>query len=229
MTLESSQYYNAIGSSYREISKERELYLNTIDTYTKQTLIKTNAENILDIGSGDGERILRIISGLELDLWAVENSSFMCDQLIKKIRRDRILRVDISDPSSQLPKVDVVSALWNVFGHIPSLELTLKKIHLSLNSYGTLIFDVNNPINIKQYGLVSVLRNVLNLVLLKRRLKFLLGNQNIRTEVYFRSDIEYRKLLKSAGFSNIRVRYIDYSTGEETTRLRGQMYFECTR
>lgn len=229
MTLESDKYYDEIGNSYRQISKVRNQYLNAVDKHTKQHIQNTNAKNILDIGSGDGERILRIITGLEVNLWVLENSTFMCDQLYKKIRIDRILQIDISNPSSQLPKVDVISALWNVFGHIPNLELTLKKIHSSLNYSGTLIFDVNNPINIKQYGLVPVLRNWIKLAFLNPQLEFQLGEQNILTKVYFRKDTEYRKLLKRAGFSNIRVRYIDYSTGEETSRLRGQMYFECTK
>lgn len=97
-----------------------------------------------------------------------------------------------------------------------------------MNPEGKFIFDVNNPFNIAEYGLISTIRNWLKIYFCRQVLTFNLKKSGAETDVYFRSLSSYKAKLKKAGFSRIEVKFINYATGSKTNILRGQFYFECT-
>jgi hypothetical protein len=122
----------------------------------------------------------------------------------------------------------VVTALWNVFGHIEAIAESFSDIKERLNSGGTFIFDVNNPFNVAEYGFRSSLRNWWKFYVRGETLVFNLNQHGIDTNVYFRSLGYYKAILAHAGFSNVDVKFVNYSTGKLVNRFRGQFYFECS-
>lgn len=223
----SRHYYNALAKSYQDVSRNRSDYLAAVDAFVANTLEQNESKKLLDIGSGDGYRISRLTKDTDIEVWALENSEEMCAVLSETIARSRIFETDISLISNVAESFDAITALWNIFGHIESIEDTFDEIREKLNHGGLFMFDVNNPFNVVEYGPISSLRNWWRFFIRRETLAFNLERANTNTEVYFRPLNFYKSKLKSAGFSEIRVKYVNYSTGKITNRFSGQFYFEC--
>ena len=223
----SRDYYDALATSYPEVSKSRSSYLTAIDHLVSRSIRIAKPKSLLDIGSGDGKRIFKLTDNTDTDVWALENSSEMCAILSRTIPKSRIFEADISRLSYVTETFDSITALWNVFGHIEFIDNTFAEIKERLNHGGTFIFDVNNALNVHEYGIISTMRNFWKFYCRKEKLTFSLSREDVCTNVYFRPLRWYKSELKRAGFSVIRVKFINYSTGLKTSRFRGQFYFEC--
>ncbi len=226
--VSSDKFYDSIAKDYSAVSQERQAYLESIDKNLTSILEHKKPSALLDIGSGNGERIYKLTCNRDVDVWVLENSSVMAEFLTKYFRTSRILRSDVYEIAELSKKFDTVTALWNVFGHIHDIEQVLIQIKEKLTNDGIFIFDVNNPYNIAEYGIISVVRNWLILGLRKKSLAFNLVRGVINTEVYFRSLNNYRIMLERAGFTKVSVSFVNYSSGKKTNLFGGQYYFECT-
>ena len=223
----SRDYYDALAMSYSEVSKSRSSYLTAIDQLVYRSILIAKPKKLLDIGSGDGKRIFKLTDNTGTEIWALENSIEMCAILSRTIPKSRIFESDISRLSEVTETFDSITALWNVFGHIEFIESTFVEIKEKLNPGGTFIFDVNNALNVGEYGIISMMRNYWKFCLRREKLTFSLNREDVSTNVYFRPLGWYKSELKRAGFSVIRVKFINYTTGQKTSRFRGQFYFEC--
>ena len=224
----SHTYYDALATDYAAVSKVKEKYLESIDNNLVIALDRKKPSTLLDIGSGDGRRIHKLTCDREIDVWVLENSSAMTKFLAEYFPHSRIVNTDVLEIFRLSKSFDMITALWNVFGHISDIEKVLAQVKSKLNADGLFVFDVNNPYNVNQYGLLSVIKNWWNLNVRKRDLSFNLIRDEVETEVYFRSQRAYRLMLQRAGFSNVCVSYINYSSGKKTKRFSGQIYFECS-
>lgn len=224
----SRNYYDSLAKSYRQVSVTRKNYLDHVDRLVYKSIANDKSKTLLDIGSGDGKRIVDLTDKLNIEVWAMENSTEMCALLSKTIDKSHVINSDISRLSAFNQTFDVITSLWNVFGHIEEIELAFFDIKNRLNPEGKFIFDVNNPFNIAEYGLISTIRNWLKIYFCRQVLTFNLKKSGAETDVYFRSLSCYKAKLKKAGFSRIEVKFINYATGSKTNILRGQFYFECT-
>ena len=75
-------FYNEIASEYSKISDKRKKYINSVNKIVIKKL--KNKKSILDLGSGDGKRLLRISKSLKKsEIVALEPSSEMC-KIFKK-------------------------------------------------------------------------------------------------------------------------------------------------
>lgn len=226
--VSSHTYYDALANDYAAVSKVREKYLESIDKNLVVALDCKKPSTLLDIGSGDGKRIHKLTCNREIDVWVLENSSVMTKFLTEYFPQSRIVNTDVLEIFLFSKSFDMITALWNVFGHISDIEKVLPQIKNKLNADGLFVFDVNNPYNVNEYGLFSVIKNWWHLNVRKRNLSFSLVRGEVETEVYFRSQKAYRLMLQRAGFSNVCVSYINYSSGKKTKRFSGQFYFECS-
>ncbi len=224
----SSNYYDALAKSYEVISLNRNEYLIAVDSFVTDAIKLAQPKTLLDIGSGDGKRILKLTENTDIQVWALENSHEMYSILCKSIAKSRIFKTDIACISELTENFDVITALWNVFGHIGVIDHTFDEIRGKLKPGGIFIFDVNNPFNVAEYGLRSSFRNLWKSHVLRESLSFNLQRDGVTTDVHFRTLGYYKSKLHRAGFARIRVRYVNYNTGKQTNRFRGQFYFECS-
>lgn len=226
--VSSHSFYDALASDYSNLSKERATYLESINIHVINAIEFKNPSALLDIGSGDGARIHKLVRNRNIDVWVLENSVAMSDLLSRYFDNDRILRIDVLKISNLPKQFDMITALWNVFGHIQEVERIFAQIKNNLSQEGVFIFDVNNPFNVAEYGLISVIRNWWIINVQKKILFFSFVRGAIDTPVYFRSLSSYRDMLRRAGFTTIKVSYVNYSTGRRTIQFCGQLFVECS-
>jgi SAM-dependent methyltransferase len=172
----SRNYYDSIAKSYRQVSATRKKYLDHVDRLVYKSIANDESKTLLDIGSGDGKRIFDLTDKLNIDVWVMENSPEMCALLSKKTGKSHVINADISQLSAFSQTFDVITSLWNVFGHIEEIELAFSDIKNRLNLGGKFIFDVNNPFNIAEYGVISTIRNWRKIHIQREVLTFNLKN-----------------------------------------------------
>lgn len=230
--------YDAIAPMYEEYSSKRTLYLNKIDDLVISCL--SPDMKLLDIGAGDGRRLLKITSASGIrDFIAVEPSPGMASLCKLAVRSPvyELLAEDIDQISES--EFDVVTALWNVFGHIPSSQnriIALQHIKNKLKPGGILIVDVNNRHNAVAYGRVNVLkRRVIDFFGFKESrgdaaYEWKIGDQVFQGSGHLFTPSEIEGLFLQAGL-NIRSRLsVDYATGAQSlSPYEGQLFYIAER
>ncbi|MEK7172388.1 MAG: methyltransferase domain-containing protein, partial [Patescibacteria group bacterium] len=220
-------FYTKFASLYADYATNRVKYLSAVDSFIKNELripLEPNS-SLIDIGSGDGKRAKKIANTFGIkDITLVDNSDGMID-LIKKIEAVKSIQANIADPDFNLDKkYDIVLCLWNVLGHIPSVDgrkIALNNLAGLVKSNGLIFFDVNNRYNRSQYGLKSVLQNILKDILASKssngdfKLKFDTEKELLQTNVHIFNPFEIEHLIKSAGLKIIKRQIINYKTGEK--------------
>lgn len=155
--------YDAIAADYEEYSESKKLYLDAVDTLVLENI--PDGTKLLDIGAGDGRRLAKIKNLKTLsECVAVEPSKEMA-----KICRERTgyqVSELCAEDLDQLKEedFDVITALWNVFGHIENSEKRLNAlVHIrnKLASDGIFIMDVNNRHNAMAYGTLNVIKRII--------------------------------------------------------------------
>jgi SAM-dependent methyltransferase len=230
--MQSNLFYDGIAQRYSDISLERCKYNNAIDNYITSHDNYYSFLNVLDVGSGEGERIAKLFPG-SAKITAVEESKEMC----RTLRRNRKIQRVIESDSEELrvadfaDNYDLITMQWNVMGHVKNPVLLLRLLYEVLDSSGLLIFDVNNPLNVSQYGIKSFLSNYAYFFLFprekRRTFNWTLGE--LSTSVSFSPTRVYIKWLKSVGFKDIKVRYFDYETGDSVAPFAGQILIEARK
>ena len=137
--------YSAIAPVYSEYSGKRQTYLDAIDNLVISHIRPDM--RLLDVGAGDGRRLFKIISATGIkDFVAIEPSPGMAKVCEERtgVKVHQICAENLGD--ADIGTFDVVTALWNVFGHIPNSAArlaALKNIASRLNPGGRVLLDVN--------------------------------------------------------------------------------------
>lgn len=231
---ETMKAYDAIAGVYEDYSKTRLAYLSSIESLVVDML--KPSYRLLDIGSGDGRRLEIITSRAGIkDFVAVEPSEGMakiCKELIgKPVYRVFANQIDSLD----LGVFDIITALWNVFGHMPDEKIrieALQKMKSKLSSDGFIILDVNNRHNASAYGYFSVLnRKIVDTFFFDEKRGDAKYDWKIDGEIFKSSGHlftpeEIEMLFKKAGLKVIRRYAVDYKTGKiSKIKFRGQLLY----
>lgn len=229
--------YDEIAPFYAEYSYSRSNYLESVE---REILNRLRPElKLLDIGSGDGRRLRRILdsSGITYCI-SIEPSAEMarlCRENVGVPVFER--RGELLDEVEGSP-FDVITAMWNVFGHVPTDELrlqTLKNLKNLLKRDGIIIFDVNNRHNANSYGKFNVMkRRIIDFFNFdtKRgdaRYDWRIGDKVFQGKGHLFIHKEVTSLIYEAGFQINEVFTIDYDTGEKSSsKFNGQLFY-CLR
>ncbi len=148
--------YDVLAARFAELSAERNSYLASIEKVIVSQ-IPRSARSMLDIGSGDGVRASRIASeaGIE-DLVLLEPSSAMRAHISGDAEVWPIRAQDLFEfPRGRERRFDVITCLWNVFGHIPTGDRKelLQQVRRLLSPSGTFFIDVIHRYNVRSYGI----------------------------------------------------------------------------
>lgn len=229
--------YDAIAPYYAEYSIRRKSYLDAIDKLVIDQLKPHH--RLLDIGSGDGHRLAKIMSLASIkNAVAIEPSREMV-KLFKRSAQVPIYEVTAENISQlDIGKFDVAIALWNVFGHIPNSPTridALKKISAKLTKGGLLILDVNNRHNAAAYGKFKVfMRTLVDAVWFKESrgdASYTWKNcgQVIQSKGHLFTPFEMEHLFSQAELSILNRKSVNYATGEvSTSPYRGQLVYVLT-
>lgn len=157
----------------------------------------------------------------------------MCSLLRKHTGITKIFECSINELSSDDlgTDFDLVTMQWNVLGHISEHNSLFQICREVLKSNGRLIFDVNNPLNVKQYGVASIVRNsfYFNFYPRKKRKFFPLKMGMSETQVSYSPTSYYVKTLHRFGFEEIKAKFFDYDTGKVAHRYTGQVLFDAVK
>lgn len=226
-SINSSQYYDSIADEYALLRKKRNAYLRKVDSIIIEDF-DTKAKRVLDVGSGDGSRGIKIFRSINADeICMVEESR----EIIKNIERDERINIylgSIQTFQSQ-QSFDLILCLWNVLGHVDTFEervRILKMLKSLLSADGVIVIDFNNRHNYRHYGIVSVLRNLLKSAFIKEPGWFDIKNRETNTKVYIHSYFEIKRMISLAGLRIKSLRIVDYDNGDTYRNLfKGQFLF----
>lgn len=228
LIINNDDYYDLISEKYPKIYSSRSNYLKKVDDIILKKI--KNINSMLDIGSGDGQRtkILSESLGIESEnVNCVESSHEM--YLKTKIHFKNVFNENIVNFNLK-KSFDLVTCLWNVFGHIEDEKnriSVLKKVENFLNPGGYFVLDINNRYNINSYGIKSVIRNIFyDIIKKKDRGIYYLKNNEKQHKVYIHNPIEFKKYLKQTNLKLIDELYIEYNTGQiKNTLFEGQCLY----
>lgn len=228
--------YTEIAPHYGEYSEKRQAYLDAVDALVIQRLHPSM--RLLDIGSGDGRRLKKIMesSGVATAV-AVEPSDGMaalCERMVDvpvyRVTVEQLAQLDIDS-------FDAVTVLWNVFGHLPNSEtrkLALQNIAKKMAPGGRLFLDVNNRHNAAAYGWGRVIRRIVvdTLAFDERRgdarYEWKIGDKTFPASGHLFTPKEMDDLLVSAGFVIKERIAVNYSSGKcSSSPFAGQLFYSC--
>lgn len=227
--------YDAIAPAYSEYSGNRKPYLDAVDELVISRL--SPDMRLLDIGAGDGRRLLKIKehAGLK-DIVAAEPSSGMA-QICRERAGIEVFEVCAEDIDKlDIGLFDAITALWNVFGHIGNNELrvtALRNLASFLKPEGVLMLDVNNRHNANAYGAAKVIGRVfidfLNFD--ERRgdasYEWKIGDQIFHGSGHLFTPAEIEGLFRKAGLHIQERLSLNYSTGKvSTSKYCGQLFYK---
>ena len=225
-TNTSSSYYDKLASEYRETSLRRLPYLLGVEKVVTDALSTASSPRLLDIGTGDGVRLARIlkeVSGVEVI--AIEQSSGMYHLATENIPDVTVINDDFTAVNIPQNYFTHITALWNVIGHVRNRSLFLELACNALSIGGLFICVVNNRYNIKTYGVINVLRNFCtDLILGDASGRYFLQYGGSTTNVFLYSEKLLRVDLNQAGFDIEEIIYINYANGtRERLPICGQI------
>lgn len=231
MGYESSEkYYDDLAESYDAAAAPKANYIGSINRIIQEH-IKGKVTTYLDIGCGNGQRTKEIIYNVQPD------SSTLVDTSREMIRlaRQNVPGVSLLclDPLSMSNenRFALITALWNVIGHFPNAEYKQKffqKIHSLLLEEGLFVFDVNNRFNVKCYGMVAVLRNVIRDIVIGSQSGYfeLKIPGKSKTRVYIHKPNELEAYIDKAKLDIVNKVYVNYSNGNiEKSPYKGQIVY----
>lgn len=210
--------YDRIAASYGQLSEQRRAYLGAVERLIVSA-IPDGSRSLLDIGSGDGVRALRVarLAGLP-DVTLLEPSAAMRSNWTADVTTWAMRAEDLASQSGQF---DVITCLWNVLGHIfPAAARVevLRQCCRLLAPGGRIFIDISHRFNMAHYGIAPALW---------RWLRGSSGDvtvnwhaEGVTTMGHVFTAGEFAALSRDAGLSMERRYVVDYATGE----LRGSIF-----
>lgn len=239
--LSSPKLYDELSPYYRSYSKKKKKYFNSIDNLIIENINKKNI-SILDIGTGDGVRANKLCQKLKATkLTLIDNSKKMFN-LSKKIKNAELYLYDISSknkfPSHQ--KFDLITSLWNVFGHIPNYNKrlqALRNIKKLLKKDGVSVIDITNRYNLSYYGFEIVAQNIQkDIESPSIKNGDAITNIEISKKIklpyfcHFHNPFEFEEMIKKVSLKIQKRYFIDYKTGKIVDNfLKGQALYFLTK
>ena len=221
-------FYSRIAANYQDRIRSRREYLDAVEALTRRHLEKylseghTSKSRLLDVGTGDGTRLARIVKGLDLSIHCCEPSR-MALAIKRKpaLANAKVSNSNFLDFDADRDKFQHITMLWNVLGHMESPKHSLQRVHDLLSEGGTFVFDVNSLRNISEYGL----RALTNYFVADGVARFEAQDSNAgRVPVWLFSRRALENWSRDCGFSSVDFFFLNYHSGKlEHSDRQGQI------
>jgi SAM-dependent methyltransferase len=226
-SMSSADFYNAFADSYKAYSEPRMSYLSSVDKLVCETAGKR--KHYLDVGTGDGRRAICIAKKVEAEEIVLLDNS---ERMLANVPENRNIRKELASITDyrNAKKFDLITCLWNVFGHIEGNEYRKKallNIYELLNADGLVAIDLNNRYNLSHYGVRAFLKNIWSdLMRDRKRGIFPLKIGDCLSEVYIHNPFEIVKAAAKCGLKLRKKYYVHYGNGSIVkTFLSGQILY----
>jgi len=219
---DSLAFYNGLYIMYDEISSKRQSYLNGVNQILRDFVEKNNQRiKWLDLACGNGSRTLHLMStfGKVESVIAIDSAINMVSSFNHKLRGDirvEVLCKDFTKPQDLSSEFHLITTLWNVFGHLNTVDeklAWLQNVKKHLSKDGFFFMDFNNRYNI-EYGLKTVLKNVVLDLFQIKTARYPLQIAGVQTAVYIHSPGELDSLIAKAGLKIQKRLFVLYKSGE---------------
>jgi SAM-dependent methyltransferase len=225
--------YDRLAPHYRRFAETRATYLDAVDRYVIEHA--RPGGRMLDVGSGDGVRAVRIARAIGASYLVLSEPSEGMHRLASLQLADEIWQVPAEQLYDTIQRFDVITCLWNVLGHLPGRDarvLALAGMRRLLAPGGEIFCDVNNRHNARAYGRTRVLlRRFIDGVMPDERrgdarFEWQVAGERIAASGHLFTPREVRMLAADAGLGVVEERAIDYVTGEPSDCPReGQLLY----
>jgi SAM-dependent methyltransferase len=233
MPKDSFRLYDALAPHYEEYSSNYHLYLQAIENLTISEI--SPGMRILDVGSGDGRRLRKIMDLIPgIQCTAIEPSPQMAEICRKNIGDNVVVTPVEKIADLDIDNFDLAISLWNVLGHI-SLEsrvLALEVIADKLAQNGKILLDINNRHNAVGYGYLKVLmRYFVDLVNFNStrgdtEYEWKIGDKNYKGYGHLFTPQEAQEIFRKAGLKVCKRLTVNYRSGKVSkSRFLGQLFY----
>ncbi|GAA3193846.1 MULTISPECIES: class I SAM-dependent methyltransferase [Streptomyces] len=232
-SVTSKRFYDAYSQGYATYLERHTRYFRAVEAEIAAAAGNRKGLALLDVGTGTGERLQRVVSEIHPDhVAAIDESPEMAALAQRNCPSAQVLAMPLAAPG--LPAAladgfDLVTCLSNVLGHIPRTQLVpgLRQVRSLMRPGGAFVFDVNNRYNAVAYGPLSVIRNVARDCVFPGGGDFTAsyrsGDKVLHTPVHLFSPSEVVRLLRESGFKVASLGFRDYVTGQERGRFGGSI------
>jgi SAM-dependent methyltransferase len=228
--------YNEIAPYFAQLSAARSSYLDRIESLVAVE-IPAGARSLLDIGSGDGVRCLRIARASGIGNFVLLEPSPVMRSLWPPGTCGWPIRAE--ELNTRNGQFDAITCLWNVLGHIfpaASRVEVLRQCARLLSPGGRLFIDVSHRYNVIHYGILpTLLRAIRDLVLPNERNGDVTahwdeGGTRCATKGHVFTDAEFRRNASVAGLSVLKCFAVDYLTGSIRRSIcAGHLFYVLSR
>lgn len=226
--------YDEIAPHYKKYSKKYKLYLSKIENLVIEHFNKS--PKWLDIGSGDGRRLNKISKNFIFKkIIAIEPSKKMAELCRSNNHGIKVYELN-GDEIDQIKEesFNVITALWNVFGHMKDSKnrlKVLKKMKKKLSKDGLIMLDVNNRYNLA-YGKFEILKRIIIDTIqfdeTRGDASFIwkIGNNKFQSSGHLFTPFEIESLFKKVGLRIVKRISVNYKTGESSnSKFKGQLFY----
>jgi hypothetical protein len=225
--------YDALAPFYSSLLEARRQYLRGIEDIIAARA--RGARSLLDIGSGNGVRALRIASACGIDdLVLVEPS----DAMQRESPENTAVWKRNTSEISESARFELITCLWNVLGHVDGSRersILLSKLKNFLSPSGMLFLDVNHRYNARSYGWPKTAARILRDHLFPSEkngdviASWQAGQQRIRTRGHVFTHPELLRLFQSVGLQIKNRWIIDYGNGgQHSFSVLGNLVYQLT-
>ena len=219
---DSLSFYNDLSIMYDEISSKRYNYLSGVNQILFDFVEITNHRiKWLDLACGNGSRTLGLMRtfGKVESVTAIDSAINMVNSFNHKLTGDMRVEVickDFTEPQDLSSEFNLITTLWNVFGHLNTEDeklAWLQNVKKHLSKDGFFFMDFNNRYNL-EYGLKTILKNMVFDLFQIKTARYPLQIEGIQTAVYIHSPGELDGLIDQAGLKIQKRLFVLYKSGE---------------
>jgi SAM-dependent methyltransferase len=230
--------YDRVAPVFADLSRRREAYLRKIEELVVARL-PPGSESLLDVGSGDGGRAVRIARSAGIQrIVLLEPCASMRQSADASCEIWPIRAETLADAVPSGGSFDVIICLWNVLGHIRAQERlnVLKALEQLLSPDGVLFVDVNHRYNMRAYGFWRTAGRILYDRVLPSEnngdvtMSWDVCGERCNTYGHVFTQIEMQRLISGAGLVTRETVFVDYDSGDiRRSGLKGNLFYVLRR
>ena len=229
--------YDELAPFYVEYARTRATYCGAIDRYVREWAPSATGA-MLDIGSGDGGRAVRLAAALSVSRLVLSDLSPAMAGQCRAHAGAEVWPIGAEDLPAGTGEFDLVTCLWNVLGSVANTARrveSLRRMSARLSPGGRILLDVHNRYNAATAGVGRVLARVVCDTVRPSEsngsvaVTWRVGGQLIAARGYLFTPREMSRIFDDAGLVVVRQAFVDYDTGMLRGPWTGQMLFAVER